>query len=101
MTGATEAKLAREAEIAMVTVALATDYDCWKEEAAPVTADAVMKTLAQNAANARKMVVEAIRTLRMETCACHSSLATALVTAPRDIPSETRHRLQPILQKYI
>ena len=42
MTNLPEAKLAREAEIALATLAMVTDYDCWKTDEAPVTAEAVM-----------------------------------------------------------
>jgi 5'-methylthioadenosine phosphorylase len=101
MTNATEAKLAREAEIAMVTIALATDYDCWNEEEASVTADAIMEVLAKNAETAKAMVVSTIRSANLTTCSCHNTLATGLVTRPQNIPKETRENLAPIIQKYL
>ena len=52
MTNLPEAKLAREAEIALATLAMITDYDCWKVEETPVTAEAVMGHLHANVAAA-------------------------------------------------
>ena len=49
MTGATEAKLAREAEISYATIAMVTDYDCWHEEHGAVDVAAVIKVMGENA----------------------------------------------------
>ena len=56
MTGATEAKLAREAEISYATVAMVTDYDCWHEEHGAVDVAAVVKVMADNADKAAALV---------------------------------------------
>src|SRR5690606_21413982 len=42
MTNLPEAKLAREAEIAYATLAMATDYDCWHESGEEVSVEAVI-----------------------------------------------------------
>src|SRR5437667_6262493 len=60
MTNLPEAKLAREAEIALATLAMITDYDCWKVEEEPVTAEAVFGHLVANAEMAKKILALAI-----------------------------------------
>ena len=61
MTNMPEAKLAREAEIRYASVAMVTDYDCWHEDHDDVSVDQVIKTLLGNADNARKMIVEIVK----------------------------------------
>ena len=61
MTNMPEAKLAREAEIRYASVAMVTDYDCWHEDHDDVSVDQVIKTLIGNADNARKMIVEVVK----------------------------------------
>src|SRR5207245_8797334 len=56
MTNLQEAKLAREAEICYATIAMATDYDCWHEEHADVTVEAVMAVMSKNIGNAKKLI---------------------------------------------
>src|SRR6202012_858731 len=75
MTNLQEAKLAREAEICYVTIAMVTDYDCWHEEHDAVTVDQIVRTLNQNAENARRLVREVIREFPpTRTCKCGSAL---------------------------
>jgi 5'-methylthioadenosine phosphorylase len=86
MTNMPEAKLAREAEINYATVAMVTDYDCWHEDHDAVTVDAVVKTLLQNADNARNLVKTTIPKLTASRppCAagCDRALEGALITSP-------------------
>ena len=49
MTNLQEAKLAREAEICYATVAMVTDYDCWREGHDAVTIEEIVAVLHQNA----------------------------------------------------
>ncbi len=103
MTALPEAKLAREAEICYAVCSLPTDYDCWYEGHDAVTADMVVQTLLKNADAAKKIVRKAVDTLSKritETCACHSALANAVVTAPELFPKSTRARLAFLLDKY-
>ena len=103
MTALPEAKLAREAEICYAICALPTDYDCWYEGHESVTADMVVKTLLKNAENAKKIVKIAVAALAKrltETCACHSALANAIVTAPDRFPKKTRAKLAFLMDKY-
>src|SRR5919199_1871853 len=60
MTNLQEAKLAREAEICYVTVAMVTDYDCWHPEHDAVTVADIIANLTANAANACKVVAAAV-----------------------------------------
>ena len=83
MTNLQEAKLAREAEICYVTVAMVTDYDCWHPEHDAVTVNDIIANLVKNAENAAKVVAAAVAampespTLQMrlgaEACADHES----------------------------
>jgi len=60
MSTAPEAALANEAGIPYAAVAMSTDYDCWKEDEAPVTWEAVLAIFQQNAANVKNLLIEAI-----------------------------------------
>ena len=102
MTNVPEAKLAREAEIALATMAMITDYDCWKEEEEPVSAETVFGHLTANAEAAKKALVEAIPRVPAEpTWPEHSALDGALVTQ-RDLwPKATIEKLGPILSRFL
>jgi len=100
MTNQTEAKLAREAEICYVTIALATDYDCWHKE--EVSVEAVIKILQDNVSMAREIIAKAVPKIPEErTCRCKSALENAIITNPDTIPPETKENLRPIIGKYI
>ncbi len=102
MTNATEAKLAREAEICYITVAMVTDYDCWHEEEEDVTAEAVIKTLKSNVEKAKKLVAALIPAIPEERkCPCKDALAYAIITSKEYIPYETLRVLYPIVGKYL
>src|SRR5579862_8924333 len=60
MTNLQEAKLAREAEICYVTIAMVTDYDCWHPAHDAVTVTDILANLKQNAENATKVVKETV-----------------------------------------
>ncbi len=102
MTNLGEAKLAREAEIALATLAMITDYDCWKTDEEPVTADAVVGHLLANAETAKRVLSKVIPQIPLSPdWPEHRALDTALVTA-RDLwPAETAARLGPILDRFI
>ncbi|HEX4749760.1 MAG TPA: S-methyl-5'-thioadenosine phosphorylase [Bryobacteraceae bacterium] len=102
MTNLTEAKLAREAEICYVTIAMVTDYDCWHEEHAAVTVDQIIQTLQQNAANACKLVRTVVAALPdTRACRCGSALKHAIITDPAAFPPETEEELRLLIGKYI
>jgi 5'-methylthioadenosine phosphorylase len=102
MTNVTEAKLAREAEICYVTIALVTDYDCWHKEEAAVTADAIIGILNKNVEMSKKIIKGAIGNIPLKrSCACSTAMNNAIITAPESIPSETKERLRFIIGKYV
>jgi 5'-methylthioadenosine phosphorylase len=101
MTNVPEAKLAREAEIALATLAMITDYDCWKIEEEPVSAQTVFEHLIANAETAKKILVEAIPRIPAEpNWPEHRSLDTALVTDRKLWPAATREKLGAILGRF-
>jgi 5'-methylthioadenosine phosphorylase len=98
MTNVQEAKLAREAEICYAVMAMVTDYDCWREESAPVTVGEVVARLQQNARAAETILAGAAAALpAARSCACARALENAILTDPAAVPAETRARLRPIL----
>jgi len=102
MTNATEAKLAREAEICYATIAMITDYDCWHPEHESVTASQIIATLNQNATNAQNVVREAVKTMPSERkCKCGSALAHSLITDFKLVPQKTKKNLAAIIGKYL
>ena len=102
MTNLQEAKLAREAEICYLTIAMVTDYDCWHEAHDAVTVDQIIATLNQNADNARKLVPAVIAGLPSErVCKCGSALKHAIITDRAAIPAEAKQRLGLLIGKYI
>jgi 5'-methylthioadenosine phosphorylase len=101
MTNLPEAKLAREAEIALATLAMITDYDCWKVEEEPVSAQAVFEHLLANAGMAKKVLAEAVPRIPTEAnWPEHRALDTALVTDRKLWPAETRQNLAAILRRF-
>jgi 5'-methylthioadenosine phosphorylase len=101
MTNLQEAKLAREAEICYVTIAMVTDYDCWHADHDAVEVTDILRVLQQNAANACKVIAQAVKTMpSARTCKCGSSLAHALITDKALVPTHTLQKLEPIVGKY-
>jgi len=101
MTNLPEAKLAREAEIAFATMAMITDYDCWKVEEEPVSAEIVLSHLMANAETARKIIVDVIPQVPTEPdWPEHFALSTALVTDRKLWPKATVEKLKPILERF-
>jgi 5'-methylthioadenosine phosphorylase len=102
MTNLGEARCSREAEIAYATMAMVTDYDCWKGDEAHVTVDMVIENLQKNAAQAKAILVEVLPQIpKAPTWPCHSALKNALMTERRFWPSKTVKELRPILEKYL
>ena len=102
MTNLTEAKLAREAEICYVTMALVTDYDCW-HESGDVSVELVLGYLRANASMAQKIIRMTIPRVasRERNCPCATALQYAIVTDPSRIPEQTKRDLAPIIGRYI
>ena len=102
MTNHTEARLAREAEIAYATLAMVTDYDCWHQEHASVTVDLVIDNLRRNADLAQRIVhlaAERVGQQRPRSSA-HHALRSALMTPADQVPASTRQRLDLFTAPY-
>jgi 5'-methylthioadenosine phosphorylase len=101
MTNLGEAKCAREAEIAYATLAMSTDYDCWKEEE-HVSLEMVLGNLHRNAATAKAVVAAVLPQLPAEPAwKAHSALKNAILTDKKLWPAKTRKELAPLLAKYL
>ena len=101
MTNLQEAKLAREAEICYVTIAMVTDYDCWHEEHDAVTVEQIIGNLTKNAENACKVVRQMVKTLPAKrNCKCGSALKHAILTDLKTVSKENKDRLELLLGKY-
>lgn len=102
MTNLPEAKLAREAEIALATLAMITDYDCWKEEEEPVNAQTVIGHLHANAAAAKAIIAAAIpRIPTVPDWPEHSALDMAVMTDRALWPANTVEKLRPLLGRFL
>jgi len=102
MTNLPEAKLAREAEIAFATMAMITDYDCWKVEEEPVSAQTVLSHLLANAETAKKVIVDVIPQIPTEpNWPEHFALDTALITDRKLWPEATGQKLKAILARFL
>jgi 5'-methylthioadenosine phosphorylase len=101
MTNLQEAKLAREAEICYVTIALVTDYDCWHESHETVSTDMIVENLQKNCQAAQAIIRQTVRDLNVERrCGCGETLKYAIITDRTKIPEAARRRLEPIVGKY-
>jgi 5'-methylthioadenosine phosphorylase len=104
MTNATEAKLAREAELCYATLALVTDYDCWHEAEEAVNVGTVIENLNANAALAAATIRAAVATLAARPerpCGCGDALSGAIISSPAAIGADVRARLGILLDKYV
>jgi len=103
MTNLQEARLAREAEICYSTLAMVTDYDCWHPDHDAVTVDQIIQNLVTNAAAARNVLRETVKSVPSgpRRCECASALSHALITAPETVPPQVKLDLAPIIGKYV
>lgn len=100
MTNVTEAKLAREAGICYVTIALATDYDCWHEEEEPVTLEAVLEIMHKNVELAQAILKEIVKNpVLKRSCTCGDAAKTAIVTDRKRIPDALKKDLNILFGK--
>jgi 5'-methylthioadenosine phosphorylase len=102
MTNLGEARCAREAEIAYATMAMITDYDCWKLDEEHVTLEMIVANLTKNAAAAKAIIARAIpRIPAAPGWPCHAALQNAILTDRKAWPRKTVTELKPILAKYL
>lgn len=102
MTTSPEAFLAREAELCYACMAHVTDYDVWHVSEEPVTVEMVIRTLSANTTYAQ----EALTTLAAvpadrSHCPCPTALADALLSDRASLPESVKHKLQPLVGKYL
>ena len=101
MTNIPEAKLAREAEIAYATVALATDYDCWHPDHDDVSVDQVIETVNKNAKLAKDIIALAAKMVPTEPDPLvEGACKFAVMTRPDLLPADQKKALEPLLGKY-
>lgn len=103
MTNVHEARLAREAEICYVTLAMITDYDCWHPDHESVTADQIIQNLVRNAVTAKAVLRAALQRIPREArrCECATALRSSLVTVPELVPDQVKRDLAPIIGRYM
>lgn len=98
MTAMPEARLAREAGLCYVTLAMVTDYDVWHETEESVSVQTVIENLKRNATNAQDVIRSALPALHSPwECSCGGALRGAVVTAPEGISAESRERFSLLL----
>ena len=101
MTSLPEAKLCREAEICYASMAMVTDYDCWREGEEHVTVDMIIANLVANSTLAKDVLVHLIAALpETRTCTCGTALKDALITERSAVPAATKQALAAIVGKY-
>jgi 5'-methylthioadenosine phosphorylase len=97
MTNLQEAKLAREAEMCFASLALVTDYDCWKRDGGDVEISEILRILAENTARAQRIITTVLARLpESRACPCPNALEQAIVTDRARIPARSRRALAPI-----
>lgn len=101
MTSLPEAKLCREAELCYQSMALATDYDCWRSSEEEVSVDMIVATLSANTALAKEIICRLVPALPMtRDCSCQHALKYAIMTDMKLVPPATLEALSPLLAKY-
>ncbi|WP_103354122.1 S-methyl-5'-thioadenosine phosphorylase [Amycolatopsis sp. CA-128772] len=102
MTAAPEAKLAREAGLCLATIALVTDYDCWRQDEAPVTATMVAEVMRRNVAAAQQAIRNLTAAPREErTCDCQDALSQAIMSNAASMSDCDRDRLDLLAGPYL
>ena len=104
MTGATEARLCREAEMCYATMSLVTDYDVWHEEEASVSVELILENMRHNIHNAKDILRKALTSLPVDrggACECSRAIRDCIVTSAELIPQETKQKLSYIIGKYV
>lgn len=102
MTALPEAKLAREAEMCYTTMAWVTDYDCWHQGAETVTVEMVVQNLLKNVAVSKDLLRSVVPRLDgPRDCPCGSALKDAIITPREGVPEELKHKLAPLVGRYL
>ena len=101
MTALPEAKLAREAEICYATIAMVTDYDCWRVNEESVSVEMVIKVMEDNVKTVKEVLPAIINGLKGRgDCTCRHAAQNAVMTDPARIPYEVKRKLNLFYGKY-
>jgi len=79
MTTVPEAVLAREAGICYQAIAMATDYDCWRETENSVNIQKVLTVMKNNADKMEKLLAEIIPKIDFMECECRHDIESAVI----------------------
>jgi 5'-methylthioadenosine phosphorylase len=102
MTNVTEARLAREAELCYASLALVTDYDCWREASEDVSVEVIIAILGENAGAARRALAEAVTRVEPgRACGCRDAMRYGIITDRQAIPESVKQKLKPIAGRYL
>ncbi len=103
MTNLQEAKLAREAEMCYATIALVTDYDCWREEEDNLSIEMIIDNLTQNTGKVKEVIRTVIPDIATmdRTCPCGTALNNTIITQKEMIPEKVKKDLAVIIDKYL
>ena len=101
MTVVPEAKLAREAEICYATIAMVTDYDCWRPSEEGVSVEQVVAMVKANTGALQSMIPAIVAAIASRgDCSCRHAAANAIMTDPLLIPYDTRRKLALFYDRY-
>ena len=102
MTNHTEARLAKEAEIAYASLSMVTDYDCWNQNCENVSVEMVIENLQENANFAKSIISAAAKTISSlrPSSSFHNALKNALVTPKEHVPNKTKDKIKLFTDKY-
>lgn len=103
MTAMQEARLAREAELCYATLALVTDYDCWRPSVGAVDIAEILRVMRQNVERAQQIIVHLAKEIRAHerSCRCAHALQNGIITDRKAIPAKMLEDLHPIIGKYL
>ncbi len=96
MTNVPEAYLAKEAGIAYATIAMVTDYDCWKEE--HCTLEEIMKVMKTNNENAQKVLSIVLPELKNNNFSFKKENTFAVLTKPEHLSQEQKYILEVLMK---
>jgi 5'-methylthioadenosine phosphorylase len=102
MTNMPEAKLAREAEICYATLALSSDYDCWRVGHDDVSVEEILDILEKNSELSKQVIKAVVQIIdEHRNCICSKALQNAILTSKDSITDAVRERLGPLIRDYI
>ncbi len=101
MTAVPEARMAREAEMCYATIAMVTDYDCWKADQESVSVEMVIETMKRNTAAVQRMIPDIVSALKgRDDCGCRHAAKNAIMTDPALIPYDVKRKLALFYDRY-